>query len=202
VRCLFVLALGMLLLAILGCTGEQQNPPMPQPPAQTTPVKQTASTPPSVAQSESSLNIVVETPASSGEPFSIHDGDDCYNGARSFEELRACASIRDSANLWTNEQKPYAVLGHRFYPDGNARILLQYVNSKGTSTINGIRISGASGETTIGVQPGQTVALVVSGMPRCKSGEVYSYPLEISYLALDSTIQTETGEKPLVGKCA
>ncbi len=197
--------ISILVVALLfGCISEQSpasSSQQPAPPDTSAQQPGTASSAPAMPTGNG-LAISSEKPSSTGEPSGTAEGSKCYDGAKSIDEMRVCASIRDSASLWIGGVKPYAVIGHRFSSGGDARIIVQNMDASGSSTITGLDIAGYSGKTNVAVQPGEKIALAVTGTPKCKSGELYSYPLKISYLSSSGEAQTETGGKPLVGKCA
>lgn len=121
-----------------------------------------------------------------------------------FPGVSGAITEQESQQYWKGMASPFSIQDYKY----SGTTLTLSLKNMGTDklSLTGVSVGGTSGTiTTTNFTAGETKTVNVTSVPNCGStGDKFSVNLVFTYTNLDSGItgNTQTGEKPLVGKCS
>jgi hypothetical protein len=119
-----------------------------------------------------------------------------------FPGMASDAKITQSASYWRGEARPVAILESSIVgSSGVGKFVIQNVDASGTIKLN-LSVNTALSTASDSLAPGETKTITITDATKLAgtAGNVYDYPISITYISSNGLAMTQYGAKNLMGK--
>jgi hypothetical protein len=123
-----------------------------------------------------------------------------------FPGMASDAKISQSSSYWRSEAKPFSINEHSLQ-SGNLTLIIQLKDATGEFTLTNISVDNVTNSTIPAggkdFNAGETKTIIVYGVGTDKeAGDVYEFPVNLTYTSPNGISTMQYGQKALIGKAS
>ena len=111
------------------------------------------------------------------------------------------SKLKQSESYWSIA-RPFAIQSASINRNGTGSITVQNMDASEIFTIKKIELGGVSMSVNVRVPAGESRSIQLGWLPPGERGQIYEFPVVISYVGPAGTQQSQQGAKKLVGRYA